>query len=121
MYQTYKFQLLFGDLRLPEQCIYIIHRLNDISVCMVNDTGEAMKISSKVFAEFIQIEARQNMSWAKYCTSIKDQAKQFAYISLFGDKLEKIAEKQLEYGILPYLRGKESARKKKRETGRGYL
>ena len=42
------------------------------------------------FAAFFQIEARRDMSWAEYCTSIKDQATQFADISLFRDKRKQM-------------------------------
>ena len=68
---------------------------------MVNDPGEAMKKTqvikgiSNEFASFAQIEARRDMSWAEYCASIRDQATQFADISLFRDKhKEMIAAKR---------------------------
>ena len=59
---------------------------------MVNIPGEALKKTQVIkgicfeFAAFAQIEARQNMSLAEYCNSIKDQATKYAEISLFRDK-----------------------------------
>ena len=53
---------------------------------MVNDPGEAMKKTQVIkgicneIAAFALIEARRVMSWAAYCTIIKDQATQFADI-----------------------------------------
>ena len=70
-----------------------LNRLNDICARMVNDPGEAMKKTQHVIkgisneiATFAQIEARRDMSWAEYCASIRDQATQFADISLFREK-----------------------------------
>ena len=63
---------------------------------MVNDPGEAMKKTQVIkgicneFAAHAQIEARRDMSWAEYCTSIKDQATQFADIMLFCDKRKQM-------------------------------
>ena len=68
--------------------LQLINRLNDISVPMVNDPGEAMKKTqvikgiSNEFAAFAQIEATRDMAWAEYNTSIKDQVTHFADILL---------------------------------------
>ena len=44
------------------------------------------------FASFAQIEARRDISWTEFCTSIIDQATQFADILLFCYKRkQKIA------------------------------
>ena len=82
---------------LPDETVeQFINRLNDICGRMANDPGEAMKKTQVIkgicneFAAFGQIEARRDMSWAEYCTSIKDQATQFADISLIRDKKKRI-------------------------------
>ena len=83
-------------LHMPDETVeQFINRLNNICACRVNDPGEAMektqviKVICNEFAAFAQIEARRDMSWAEYCTSIKDKATQFADISLFQDKRSK--------------------------------
>ena len=77
-------------LHMPDETVkQFINRVNDICASMVNDPGEEIKktqVSMGICNEFAasaQIEARRDMSWAEYCTSIKDQATQFADISLF--------------------------------------
>ena len=65
---------------MPDETVdQFINRLNDVCA-RKNDPGEAMKKTQVIkgicneFAAFAQIEARRDMSWAEYCTSIKDQA-----------------------------------------------
>ena len=84
-------------LHMPDETVeQFINRLNDICARMVNDPGEAMKKTQVIngicneFAALVQIETRRDMSWAEYCTSINDQAMQFADISLFPDKRKQM-------------------------------
>ena len=80
---------------MPDESVeQFINWLNNIRACMVKDPGEAMKKTQVIkgfcygYAGFAKNKARRDMSWAEYCTSIKDQATQFADISLFRNKRE---------------------------------
>ena len=86
-----------NELHMPDGTVeQFLNRLNDICARMMNDPGKSMKKTqvikgiSNEFATFAQIEARRDMSWAEYCASIRDQATQFADISLFRDKRKQM-------------------------------
>ena len=61
---------------MPNEIVeQFINRLNDICACMVTDPGEAKKrLKSSRATNLLHIEGRRDMSWAEYCTSIKEEA-----------------------------------------------
>ena len=79
---------------LDETVEQFINRLNDICATIVNDPGEAIKktqVIRGIETNLLHLpRLKQDMSWAEYCTSIKDQAMQFADISLFCDKRKQM-------------------------------
>ena len=77
-------------LHMPVETVeQFINLVNDINARIVNEPGEAMKKTQIIkgncneFGVVVQIEERRDMSWAEYCTSIKDQATQKIVLQVY--------------------------------------